>query len=314
MLFLANLKQALLITSPIFIMLILGAFLQRQRVLTNEFIDVGSNLVFKLTLPAMLFLSIVNVDVRTAVSLDLLGFALSSNLIVWLLITLLCAKLAYPFAIRGVVVQGAFRANTAIIGVALMSNAYGPAGIAASAFYVATLTLLYNILAVISLTPKGSQTSFGTMIKAVGRNPLIIAILLATTISILQIPVPQAILVSGQYFADMTLPLALLCTGASLDFRAMRSDPAPALLATALRLIIVPIMIVSGAIMLGYRDTELGLIFFMSASPTAAASYVMAKAMKGDARLAANIIALTTLLFAVTASAGFAILRSWSLA
>ena len=34
---------------------------------------------------------------------------------------------------------------------------------------------------------------------------------------LLAIPVPKMVLDAGQYFANMTLPLALLCTGGSLD-------------------------------------------------------------------------------------------------
>lgn len=39
----------------------------------------------------------------------------------------------------------------------------------------------------------------------------------------------------------------------------------------------------------------MGILLLMSSAPTAAASYVMTKAMGGNATLAANIIALTTL-------------------
>ena len=46
------------------------------------------------------------------------------------------------------------------------------------------------------------------------------------------------------------------------------------------------------------------------ASPTAAASFVMVKALGGNDRLAANIIALTTLLASITVTLGVFVLRS----
>jgi predicted permease len=48
----------------------------------------------------------------------------------------------------------------------------------------------------------------------------------------------------------------------------------------------------------------------MWSAPTAAASYVMVRAMGGNAALAANIIALTTLGSLVNTSVGVVVLRS----
>ncbi|MDF4922420.1 AEC family transporter, partial [Vibrio parahaemolyticus] len=58
---------------------------------------------------------------------------------------------------------------------------------------------------------------------------------------------------------------------------------------------------------------ELGILFFMNASPVAAASYVMARSMGGNATLAANIIALTTVLSTVTCTLGILFLKFYNL-
>ncbi|MGL5539019.1 MAG: AEC family transporter, partial [Aeromonas veronii] len=59
-----------------------------------------------------------------------------------------------------------------------------------------------------------------------------------------------------------------------------------------------------GAALLGFSHLELGILFLISATPTAAASYVMTRAMGGDSVLAANIIATTTLGSLLTTSLG----------
>jgi hypothetical protein len=51
----------------------------------------------------------------------------------------------------------------------------------------------------------------------------------------------------------------------------------------------------------------------MTASPAAAASYVMARAMGGNATLAANIIALTTVGSMITTTLGIVVLSSLGL-
>ncbi|HKK57301.1 MAG TPA: AEC family transporter, partial [Marinobacter sp.] len=66
--------------------------------------------------------------------------------------------------------------------------------------------------------------------------------------------------------------------------------------------------------LVGFEGRELGLMFLFFASPTAAASFVMVKAMQGNDRLAANIVALTTLMASVTVTVGVFLLRSLGIA
>ena len=72
----------------------------------------------------------------------------------------------------------------------------------------------------------------------------------------------------------------------------------------------LPALCTLAAWLAGFEGRELGLMFLFFASPTAAASFVMVKALGGNDRMAANIIALTTLLASVTITTGVFILQS----
>jgi hypothetical protein len=111
----------------------------------------------------------------------------------------------------------------------------------------------------------------------------------------------------------MTLPLALLCTGASLSLKPVREELRNAVYATAGKLLLAPLLLTTGGCLLGFRGIDLGILFLMSASPTAAASYVMARAMGGNIGLAANIIAYTTLGSMAVTSLGVMLLRGYGL-
>ncbi|AQP37837.1 AEC family transporter [Vibrio ordalii] len=304
------------ITGPICLMLVLGVVLKRTGVINDNFIDVASRIVFQVTLPAMLFLSIVKSQHDFSSSAALIGYGLLANFLFFLFTTFFTQK-AFPQHLdHGVIIQGGFRANTAIIALAYVANTYGEPGLALAAMYVAATTILYNIQAVITLTPKGESSGLkaaGVIAKTLTKNPLIIGILLGVLCYSLSLPIPKMVTDAGQYFANMTLPLALLCTGGSLNIGSLRSDKAPAWFATAHKLILAPILITSGALLFGFRGLDLGLVFLMSASPTAAASYVMARAMGGNATLAANIIALTTVFSLFTCTLGIFLLASLNL-
>ncbi|SHE57182.1 AEC family transporter [Vibrio gazogenes] len=315
-LLLQQLQFSLSVTGPICLMLFLGIYFRRSQLIDDHFIEIASRLVFKATLPTLLFLSIVNSphDVTSGGSLVLYGVI--SNFAFFLLITLVVKYYFKREADQGVIIQGAFRSNSGIIGLALIANAYGSDGLAQAALYVAAITLLFNVQAVITLTPKGSQSGMKVLVmvgKTLTKNPLIIAILLGLGFSQLNLTLPDVASTAGQYFANMTLPLALICGGGSLDIHQLNHDKAPAWSATAFKLLACPILITFGAWLWGFRGAELGIIYLCSSAPSAAASYVMARAMGGNATLAANIIVLTTLLSLLTTTLGVFVLSSLAL-
>ncbi|WP_417879892.1 AEC family transporter [Vibrio sp.] len=304
------------ITGPICLMLLLGVLLRRFQVINEPFIDTASKLVFKVTLPALLFLSIIKSDSITDSSIPLVTYAVLANIAFFLLATFTVKWLIKDSHQHGVIIQGAFRSNTGIIGLAYVANAYGDHGVALAAIFVAAVTVLYNILAVITLSPRNQQPDLNTyknMLISILKNPLIIAIVLAFVIQELAIPMPDIALHTGQYFANMTLPLALLCAGGSLNISELRHDKASNIVSSTYKLILCPLLITLGGFWYDFRGLELGIIFFMTAAPAAAASYVMARAMGGNAILAANIIALTTVGSMITTTLGIVILSSFGL-
>lgn len=311
-----QLQFSVSITGPICLMLILGIFFKRIRLIDDHFIDVASRIVFQVTLPAMLFLSIVGSQHDFSSSISLITFGLIANFFFFLFTYWRSKKKFSHPQDQGVVTQGGFRANTAIIGLAYVANIYGNAGVALAAIYVASTTVLYNIQAVIALAPKGdiSGTKAPTiMLKTLTKNPLIISILLGMLCYWIALPIPRIITDAGHYFANMTLPLALLCTGGSLNIQSMKDDTSSAWFATLYKLVWSPLTITGAALLYGFRGVELGIIFLMSGAPTAAASYVMARAMGGNATLAANIIALTTVFSLFTCTFGIFLLANWQL-
>ncbi|MCK6264355.1 AEC family transporter [Vibrio sp. ZSDE26] len=304
------------ITGPICLMLFLGVFLRRIELINENFIDVASKLVFQVTLPTMLFLSIVQSEHDFSTSGRLVVFGFIINVLFFIFTTVTTKKAFRDPKDQGVIIQGGFRANTAIIGLAYVANIYGDSGVALAAIYVASTTMLYNVQAVIALSPteKGvGPQALSVIGKALTRNPLIISILLGITAYLLSIPIPKMVIDAGQYFANMTLPLALLCTGGSLNIQSLKHDKLPTWFATCFKLVLAPLTATLAALAFGFEGLELGLIFLMTAAPTAAASYVMARAMGGNAILAANIIALTTVLSLITCTAGIFILSSLAL-
>lgn len=305
-----NLNFALGVTGPIVLVLGLGVLLARWQIITDAFIDAGSKLVFNVTLPALLFITISQTHFEQTANLALVALGLSGTLVVFLLAEVLAAVLIPSIPDRGVVVQGSFRSNMGIIGLAYCVNAYGEVALAAASLYLGMVTILYNILAVITLNRSlNRHRSLLPVIRDIARNPLIIGIVAALPVAYFDLHLPSPVLQTGAYFAQLTLPLALLCTGGSLSLRALHLESHNALIGTAGKVALSPLILTGAAYLAGLRGLDLGIVFLMSAAPTAASSYAMTRAMGGNAALAANIIVLSTLGSVITTSAAITGLR-----
>lgn len=307
---LAIFLQTLNITAPVFAMLFLGVVLKRLALINDSFIHTASALVFNVSMPALLFLGIIHADLHSAWQPRLLGY--------FTVATLVCFAGAWGWALwrcpredRGIYTQGAFRGNNAIIGLALAAMLYGSYGISLGAILAGLVILLYNTLStvVLAVYSPNIKSDPWSICKSVVKNPLIIAVLTAIPFAMFQIGLPGWLQTSGEYLAQLTLPLALICIGGTLSLASLRTSGRLALSASLLKMITLPLLATLGAWLLGFRGPELGILFLYFASPTAAASFVMARAANGNHDLAAAIIVMTTLMAAITTNIGIFVLQ-----
>lgn len=306
-----DLYFAIQTTFPIFSIIALGVLFKRIGWISDEFASLGSRLVFNVSLPCLLFVKIVKTDFRHGVPFDLVLYALIATIVIFVLLDRFAAPLLHQANDRGVFVQGAFRSNMGIIGLAYCLSAFGEGVVAKASIYLAVMTILFNILSVITLTRHQDvvgQRDYKMIFLNILKNPLIVTICVAMLISMSQIPVPGILMETGGYFARMALPLALICAGASIrmqDFQASR----PLYWAVSGKLLFAPLLITLGGILFGLQGDSLGVLFLMSAAPTAAASYPMARAMGTNHHLAAAIIAATSLGSLFSTALGLFLLR-----
>lgn len=313
---LSALSFAAAITAPIFCMLGLGILFKRIGWMTEEFAKVGSDLVFKVTLPCLLFVKLVETDFRHALPFTLVIYAILATIAVFVLLDRFVSPLVKTAADRGVFVQGAFRGNMGIIGLAFCLSAFGESVVAVASIYLAVLTTLFNVLAVVTLTrhlqQETDQNALYKILKSILKNPLILSIVAGVIVSLSGLTVPTILLDTGNYLARMTLPLALLCAGAAIRLREFHAS-GPLYYAVVGKLLLVPLLITAGGVVIGLRGPELGVLYLMSSSPTAAASYPMVQALGGNHHLAAAIIAATSLGSVLFTTLGIFLLRSFQL-
>ncbi|WP_235041880.1 AEC family transporter [Vreelandella profundi] len=298
------------VTLPVFAMVFVGLMLKRLKWIDSAFVSTASALVFKATLPTLIFISLIKADLGVALDVSLMVFFAAATLGQFLL-SWLWAHYRVPRQERGIYVQGAFRGNCGVVGLALAAGMYGNYGISAGSLLLGVVIVMYNAFSVVVLAfyQPGQSTDWRSLLKHVATNPLIISVFAALPFTVFAIPLPSWLITSGDYFASLTLPLALICIGATLSVSSMRTGSQVALGSSLMKMVTMPVLSTVAAWMVGFSGEQLGLLFLFFASPTAAASFVMVKAIGGNVALAANIIAITTLMASVTVTVGVFALR-----
>jgi len=296
---------------PVFLLLALGHVLHRSGRLDPAFLRGASWVVYRLCLPVTIFVSISAAPLADVWSLPLLLLTGSLTVAACLLLWPLSARLAPAAADRGVFIQGAFRSNFAIVGLALVDSALGAGGLAQAGLLLALIIPLYTVLAVtvLRLPLQVAGDPPGRLLRPLLTNPLLIAVAAGLLASGLGWRLGGPLAGTADALRAMTLPLALLTVGATLDLRALRLDSTPALAATGIKLVLLPLLAVALALALGRPAAETAILFVLFGSPTAVVSFVLAHELGGNPVLAANIVALTTLLSVATLGLGLFALR-----
>jgi len=301
------------VVAPVFIIIFLGVFLRRRGIIDSTFSSRTSKVVFNVAMPSLLFQKLSSIPIEELVNLHFILFIIGTLFFMFALSWLISIFITKNGADQGVFIQGAFRGNFAILGLALVYNAFGHDALALGALALAVIMPLYNVLSVIALTvPMHMERSenIGHTILKILTNPLILAAVIALPFSIFEIPIHSIITRTIDYLAGLTLPLALIGIGSSLSFNSIKKDRALSIAASIFKLLVMPMICTPAAILSGFRGQELGILFFLSAAPTAIASYIMAYALGSNGRLAGNIVLVSTLASMITISVGIIILKS----
>lgn len=307
---------AISITIPNLLLIALGYYMQSRKQTSAKFVEQSSALVFNYCLPSFLFFHLINSHVDIKAQLPLISAGVLVTFILFF-----GAEIYAKFFIedpkdKGVFVQGVFRSNMAIISLATVHNAYGSEGLGIGAVYIGVITILFNVLAVITLSRADTISSnkrLGFISRKIITNPLIISLISAFIYKSLPIPLPHTIIQkTGHLLANTALPLALICAGATLNVRTMFQLSGLSMRASIARIFFAPVVAIAVGFLfkLHLDPVTMGVLFLMVASPAASASYVMAKAMGGNDVLAANILAFTTVFAMVGMAIGSGILRA----
>ncbi len=286
---------AVSVVLPLLIYMMVGMLIRRQGILTEEHLKAMNKMIFRIMIPLTLFFNVYRADLKSAIRPGLCLYVLCCVVLTFLLLWKWIGKWEKDAPTAATMVQGMYRSNFVLFGSAIAVSLCGTSGQAAIAALAAVVVPAFNILAVILFEmAKGGKVQTGKLILEIFKNPLVVAGLIGILVSAAKIRFPELLIAPLETIGGIATPLALVVLGGLLSAKSISGHKWHLLVASAFRLIIVPMAAVSAGILLGFRNDELVAILAVFASPTAVASTPMAQAMGGNGILAGEIVAATS--------------------
>lgn len=304
-------------TIPIFLVMIVGYIAKQIKMVDDHFVKILNDVNFKITLPCLVFRDIATADFYEVWDTRYVLFCFGATLISIVVIGV-CCKLFYKNkAQMGELIQASYRSSAAVLGIAFIQNIYGNSGMAP--LMIIGSVPLYNIVAVIVLTFTSAERDVdakGAIKKSVIgvlKNPMIIGILMGLIVSLIRWDMPVIVEKTVNNFAVLASPLALFGLGAGFEGRKAVKEIKPTLVATVIKLVILPTVFIPVAVHMGFTTEKLVAALIMLGAPTTASCYVMAKSMGHRGVLTSSAVVSTTFLCSVTLTAWLYVLRSMGL-
>jgi len=294
---LTELESILGALTPVFALVIIGYIMNRIRFPDPAFWPQAERLTYYFLFPTLLVYKIGSANLPSAtitnVILCLVALLLTSAMLVLAsgyFIEKDRAKLTSIF-------QGGIRFNT-YVGLAAASALFGDEGLVWGAVFMAIMIPGIN-LACIScfavLIPEKKHSLLKNLWLGVSRNPLILACLFGALLNITGVGIPKKISPLLQLVSGMALPLGLLAVGVGLKLREFKQNSLSLWYATFFKLIVYPLLFLLLAHWFDLSETVTMVILLFAVLPTAPSGYILARQLKGDAGLMANIITIQTL-------------------
>ncbi len=312
-----NLIFSLNATMPLFIMMMVGFFLKKIHFLDEHSTKVINQLVFKVFLPALLFVDLAGKDFVSIWDTKMVIFCFVVTVISIALAAVL-SLFSKNKAERGEIIQAAYRSGAATLGIAFMTNIYDDASMVA--LMIIGSVPLYNVAAVVilDLTSPQNEQHCGKELwiktaKNAATNPIILGILIGMIWSICRIPQPVIFAKSMTYLGNLASPLALIGLGASFEFCDVKEKWKETIGVITIKLLLWCMIFLPIAVSMGFRNEKLVAILVMLGSATTSSCFIMAKNMGHEGKISSCSVMATTLLSSFTLTMWLFILKSMQL-
>ena len=282
--------------APFLILLGIGFLAVRLRLTDREFMNKLNALNFRLFFPFLMFKNVYGAKPENMPSLKLMLTGAGSVILLVILLVIVVPLIVKENPRRGVIIQGIFRSNFIIYGIPLTTSVFGAERSSVCGIMILLMVSIFNIAGVIVLEMfrEGGKVRPGKLLLGIVKNPLLQGCVIGLLFYLLQVRLPVYIEKPVTSLGDLASTLALVVLGANLKFDELKKNSRTVAVVLAVRLFLLPLVMVPFAYLIGLRGVELFLILIIFGTPVATSSYPMAQNRGGDGPLAGQLVFVST--------------------
>ena len=301
-------------TAPIVLMVVVGYFLKRIGLLDPSLGKALNKLVFRVFLPAMLFLNMYKIESFAAIDFTFVWYTMGVTVLLFAIAIPTVCFMSAENPKRGALLQSVFRANYALVGIPLATSLFGEEGGIMATVLSAFIIPVFNTLAVIGLCVFSSdkKPSIKKVLLGIAKNPLIQSIALGfVVLGIRAVFVKlgvnfrltdvEPVYKTLSNLSSVATPLALLVLGAQFELSAIPELKKYITFGVAVRNFIVPMLGLGVAYFIGcFSGAQFATFVAVFCTPVAVSSVPMAQEMDADVSLAGQLVIWSTVFSAIS--------------
>lgn len=295
---------------PLLLMMLTGILLRRTGVMNDTSAEQTNRAVYFVFLPLLVFQKIRSAGLSVDLNSRYVFFVITAIVFQFLLSLCIVLLSEKNNTRRGVMLQGMFHTNYLLFAVLLCSELFSSETASLAVLLGTVVVPLSTLLSIIGLALfDGGRPGFFKTLLGVLVNPITIAAILGMICVLFHISLPDFVERAIDYMADIAMPLSFVLLGASFGFREIRRSAGGLVITLLMKLLIFPAFLLGVAVLLGYRGSELAVLFVLTASPVAVSTFTISGEMGGDDQLAAQIVLFSSVLSVFTCSLFYFLLR-----
>ena len=279
---------------PIIIIILLGFFLRKIKVIDEIFTKGVDKVVFWVFLPVMLFNTMATSEIGEMIDAKIFLLMPILVIVYTLVLCFVVPKFEKDKTKIPVIIQAIFRFDNLIYAIPVGAALFGNEALKVVATTSLIIMPLLNVVAVIVLSYfTGSSVDVKGLIKRIVTNPFIIGACIGMIVMLLRVKLPTIILKTSGELSDVAIPLALISLGGQLNFTSVKKNIKLNMIVVVGRLIIPPIVSVLIAYFLGASVAEMFTIMLTVGASTSTGGPAMASQMGADSKLAGEFVVMT---------------------
>lgn len=281
---------------PMALLMGIGIIMRLTRVADRDTMKKIDIMVTKVFMPLLMFYNIYTTDFSEFRGYGFFFYGIGGLVVLFLAGVFLIPRIMKRRDSAAAMGQAVMRPNYILFGAAVAESIYGKGNAGIVMLMGAFAIPLFNAFSVIILEiGRNATASLGKILKSIARNQIVIAAVCGLAVNLLGIRLPELAAGVIDDVSGLATPLSFLSLGVSLNIQSIRSNKKTLTCGVLARLVLVPGIFMTGAMLLGFKGQQMCALLLLFASPTAVSSYPLAVSMDADGELAGQMVVFTTL-------------------